>query len=215
MNKAIIIISCGILFAQITIMPQGRDLIQNALLMERKGDIEQARTLYEDMLKENPRNRQAYQRLKEILKRIGELESAAQLVEVWINLNPNDLQAYIELGEIVYLKGDKVKAAKIWHDFETTYGTNTSIYRMLVHTLSRLGLTKEMEELVKRGRSKLGQMDMLALDLANYYYSRQTYDRALDEYLIYIIERPHQEKLVADRVLLMSDDPENLSLIHI
>ena len=214
MNKAIIIISYSILLGQITVMPQRRDLIQNALLMERKGDIERARTLYEDMLRENPGNRQAYQRLKEILKRTGELDSAAQLVEVWIDLNPNDLQAYIELGEIVFLKKDKISAAKIWHDFEMTYGTNKSIYRMLVHAFSRLGLTKEMERLVKRGRSKLGQKDMLALDLANYYYSRQTYDRALDEYLIYIIEHPQQEKLVTDRVLLMSDDPENHLLIE-
>ena len=214
MNKAIIIISYSILLGQITVMPQRRDLIQNALLMERGGDIERARTLYEDMLRENPGNRQAYQRLKEILKRTGELDSAAQLVEVWIDLNPNDLQAYIELGEIVFLKKDKISAAKIWHDFEMTYGTNKSIYRMLVHTFSRLGLTEEMERLVKRGRSKLGQKDMLALDLANYYYSRQTYDRALDEYLIYIIEHPQQEKLVTDRVLLMSDDPENHLLIE-
>ena len=214
MNKAIIIISYSILLGQITVMPQRRDLIQNALLMERKGDIERARTLYEDMLRENPGNRQAYQRLKEILKRTGELDSAAQLVEVWIDLNPNDLQAYIELGEIVFLKKDKISAIKIWHDFEMTYGTNKSIYRMLVHAFSRLGLTEEMERLVKRGRSKLGQKDMLALDLANYYYSRQTYDRALDEYLIYIIEHPQQEKLVTDRVLLMSDDPENHLLIE-
>ena len=214
MNKAIIIISCSILLGQITVMPQGRDLIQNALLMERRGDIERARTFYEDMLRENPGNRQAYQRLKEILKRTGELDSAAQLVEVWIALNPNDLQAYIELGEIVFLKKDKIRAAKIWHDFEITYGTNKSIYRMLVHTFSRLGLTEEMERLVKRGRNKLGQKDMLALDLANYYYSRQTYDRAIDEYLIYIIEHPQQEKLVTDRVLLMSDDPENHLLIE-
>ena len=78
MNKAIIIISYSILLGQITVMPQRRDLIQNALLMERKGDIERARTLYEDMLRENPGNRQAYQRLKEILKRIGELASAAR-----------------------------------------------------------------------------------------------------------------------------------------
>ena len=214
MNKAIIIISYSILLGQITVMPQRRDLIQNALLMERKGDIERARTLYEDMLRENPGNRQAYQRLKEILKRTGELDSAAQLVEVWIDLNPNDLQAYIELGEIIFLKKDKISATKIWHDFEITYGTNKSIYRMLVHAFSRLGLTEEMERLVKRGRSKLGQKDMLALDLANYYYSRQTYDRALDEYLIYIIEHPQQEKLVTDRVLLMSDDPENHLLIE-
>jgi len=214
MNKAIIIISYSILLGQITVMPQRRDLIQNALLMERRGDIERARTFYEDMLRENPGNRQAYQRLKEILKRTGELDSAAQLVEVWIDLNPNDLQAYIELGEIVFLKKDKISAAKIWHDFEMTYGTNKSIYRMLVHTFSRLGLTEEMERLVKRGRNKLGQKDMLALDLANYYYSRQTYDRAIDEYLIYIIEHPQQEKLVTDRVLLMSDDPENHLLIE-
>ena len=214
MNKAIIIISYSILLGQITVMPQRRDLIQNALLMERKGDIERARTLYEDMLRENPGNRQAYQRRKEILKHTGELDSAAQLVEVWIDLNPNDLQAYIELGEIVFLKKDKISAIKIWHDFEMTYGTNKSIYRMLVHAFSRLGLTEEMERLVKRGRSKLGQKDMLALDLANYYYSRQTYDRALDEYLIYIIEHPQQEKLVTDRVLLMSDDPENHLLIE-
>ena len=214
MNKAIIIISYSILLGQITVMPQRRDLIQNALLMERRGDIERARTLYEDMLRENPGNRQAYQRLKEILKRTGELDSAIQLVEVWIDLNPNDLQAYIELGEIVFLKKDKIRATKIWNDFEISYGTNKSIYRMLVHTFSRLGLTEELERLVKRGRSKLGQKDMLALDLANYYYSRQTYDRALDEYLIYIIEHPQQEKLVTDRVLLMSDDPENHLLIE-
>ncbi len=214
MNKAIIIISYSILFGQITIMPQGRDLIQNALLMERRGDVERARTLYEEILRESPGNRQAYQRLKEILKRTGELESATQLVENWIDLNPNDLQAYIELGEILFLKKDETRATKIWHDFEITYGNNKSIYRMLIHTFSRLGLTEEMEKLVKRGRSKLGQTDMLALDLANYYYSRQTYDRALDEYLIYIIKHPQQEKLVTDRVLLMSDDPENHLLIE-
>jgi len=126
MNKAIII-SCSILFAQITVVPQGRNLIQNALLMERKGDLERARTLYEDMLRENPRNRQAYQRLKEILKRTGELESAAQLVEVWINLNPNDLQAYIELGEIVFLKDDKKRAAKICPNLLLPRLTNPSI----------------------------------------------------------------------------------------
>ena len=59
MIKAIIMINCSILFAQITVIPQGRDLIQNALLMERKGDIERARTLYEDMLMEVHLIRQA------------------------------------------------------------------------------------------------------------------------------------------------------------
>ena len=73
MNKAISIISCGILSAQITIMPQGRDLFQNALLLERNGDFDQARTLYEDMLRENPGTRRALvpRTDREVRQRLG------------------------------------------------------------------------------------------------------------------------------------------------
>ena len=46
----------------------------------------------------------------------------------------------------LFLKKDETRATKIWHDFEITYGNNKSIYRMLIHTFSRLGLTEEMEK---------------------------------------------------------------------
>ena len=85
---------------------------------------------------------------------------------------------------------------------------------MLLHTYSRLSLTTKMKELVYRGRIKFNKKDLLSLDLANYYYARQTYDLSLDELLIYIKSNPSNEKLVMDKILLISDEPENHLLIE-
>ena len=208
-----IFISC-VLFAQINVMTLPTRDIQDALFYERKGDIDKAKIIYQKLLEKNPKNRQAYQRLKEILKRTEELSKASELIKYWINIHPNDLQAHIELGEIFYLNNDRLNADKVWESFENNFGKNQSAYRMLLHTYSRLSLTTKMKELVYRGRIKFNKKDLLSLDLANYYYARQTYDLSLDELLIYIKSNPSNEKLVMDKILLISDEPENHLLIE-
>ncbi len=70
-----ILISC-VLFAQINVMTLPTRDIQDALFYERKGDIDKAKIIYQKLLEKNPKNRQAYQRLKEILKRTEELSEA-------------------------------------------------------------------------------------------------------------------------------------------
>ena len=208
-----IFISC-VLFAQINVMTLPTRDIQDALFYERKGDIDKAKIIYQTLLEKNPKNRQAYQRLKEILKRTEELSKASELIKYWINIHPNDLQAHIELGEIFYLNNDRLNADKVWESFENNFGKNQSAYRMLLHTYSRLSLTTKMKELVYRGRIKFNKKDLLSLDLANYYHARQTYDLSLDELLIYIKSNPSNEKLVMDKILLISDEPENHLLIE-
>ena len=171
MNKLFPLLITGILFSQINVVAQRINNIQDALFMERKGELEKAKYIYENLLDQNPKNRQAYQRLKNILKRTEELSKAIKLIENWIEVHPNDLQGHIELGEILYLNNDKLNAEQVWKKFEDTYGKNQSTYRMLLHAYSRLSLTNKMKELVNRGRRKLNKKDLLSLDLANYYYS--------------------------------------------
>ena len=197
-----IFISC-VLFAQINVMTLPTRDIQDALFYERKGDIDKAKIIYQKLLEKNPKNRQAYQRLKEILKRTEELSEALELIKYWINIHPNDLQAHIELGEIFYLNNDRLNADKVWESFESNFGKNQSAYRMLLHTYSRLSLITKMKELVYRGRIKFNKKDLLSLDLANYYYARQTYDLSLDELLIYIKSNPSNENLLWIRYYLL------------
>ena len=214
MNKIFLLLIAGTLFSQINVNPKKMNNFQDAFFMERKGEIEDAKIIYEKLIKKNPKDRQAYQRLKDIFKRTEELPKAIKLIEDWIVIHPNDLQAHIELGEILYLNNNKIKADQIWSKFENAYGKNQSIYRMLLHTYSRLSLTEKMKELVDRGRRKLNKNDLLSLDLANYYYSRQTYDLSLNELLLYIKHNPANEKIVMNKILLISDDPQNHLLIE-
>ena len=214
MNRLFSLLMMSILFSQINVTTQRMSTIQDALFMERRGDLDNAKIVYQSLLDKNPNNRQAYQRLKDVFKRTEELSKASTLIENWINMHPNDLQSHIELGEILYLSNDELNADKVWARFEDAYGKNQTIYRMLLHTYSRYSLTQKMKELVNRGREKLNKEDLLSLDLANYYYSRQTYDLCIDELLLYIKSNPSYDKIVMDKILLISDDPENYLLIE-
>ncbi|MDG2266454.1 MAG: hypothetical protein P8L91_05665, partial [Candidatus Marinimicrobia bacterium] len=158
MSKLTPLLITGLLFSQINVNTQRMSNIQDALFMERKGELEKAKIIYEKLLEQNPKNRQAYQRLKDIFKRTEELFKASELINSWIKSHPNDLQAHIELGEILYLNNDKLNADKIWKDFENNYGKNQSAYRMLLHAYSRLSLTQKMKELVYRGRKRLNKI---------------------------------------------------------
>ena len=52
------------------------------------------------------------------------------------------------------------------------------MFRLLFHTYVKFGQTDSMELLSLKGREKFKEPYFLAIDLANYYQSRQSYDRA-------------------------------------
>lgn len=192
----------------------GRGAIQNALLMERKGDLKEAQKIYESILTTKPKNRQAYTRLKNIYKRLGDYKSAAELINNWLQHSPHDLQQHVELGEIFFTSGNDKEASEVWNNLIAQYGQNSSVYRMLIHTYSRMGLAEKMQEMVHIGRERFNDPAFMALDLGNYYQSRQHIANAVSEFLIYAKHNPKQLKLINDNILIMSDDIENVEIIE-
>ena len=79
MNKIFLLLIAGTLFSQINVNPKKMNNFQDAFFMERKGEIEDAKIIYEKLIKKNPKDRQAYQRLKDIFKRTEELPKACLL----------------------------------------------------------------------------------------------------------------------------------------
>ncbi|MCH7612152.1 MAG: tetratricopeptide repeat protein [Candidatus Marinimicrobia bacterium] len=209
-----IVLLSVICFAQIKVPPMGRGAIQNALLMERKGDLKEAQKIYESILTTKPKNRQAYTRLKNIYKRLGDYKSAAELINNWLQHSPHDLQQHVELGEIFFTSGNDKEASEVWNNLIAQYGQNSSVYRMLIHTYSRMGLAEKMQEMVRIGRERFNDPAFMALDLGNYYQSRQHIANAVSEFLIYAKHNPKQLKLINDNILIMSDDIENVEIIE-
>ncbi|MFH1851367.1 MAG: tetratricopeptide repeat protein [Candidatus Neomarinimicrobiota bacterium] len=199
---------------QVRVVPMGAAALEEAQVLERRGDVEAAREIYRDILAGNPRHHQAYQNLKNSLVAGGELDEAIQLVNTYLENAPMDLNARIELGELYFRRNDKEQAFRIWKALEAQLSSNQNFYRTLIFTFARLSLPEEMEALADRARTQFNDAAFLAIDLANYYHSRGAVDRAVDEFLNHLLTQPRQLKYVTDRILLLSDEPENQTVIE-
>ncbi len=204
----------SIIFGQSKVHNLGKNGLEDALLMERVGDLEEAKNIYQLVLETKPKSRKAYNRLKNLHKQLGEYNEVVILINAWLLHSPHDIQQRVELGEVYFINGDLKDAYKTWNHFINEYGQNTTAYRMLVHTYSRLGLNENMILLVQEGRNTFAEPDFMALDLGNYYHAKQDVENALDQYLLFVSHNPKQRKVVIDKILLMSDEEDKIPLIE-
>ena len=201
------------LTAQIEVLPEGQAAFVQAMAMEQSGNLDGAIQIYNQILNGNPNNQPAYLQLRNIYSKTGDPASGIPLIKNWLKNHPEDLQSELTLGEFYFHNQEQEKALEIWRHFRKTKLTNQTTYRLLFHTYIRFGQTEAMESLVRDGRDQFIEPHFLAIDLANYYQSRQTYDRSLREYLTLIRHQKQYLRYATDRILLMSDDSTTHALI--
>jgi len=201
------------LSAQIEVLPEGQAAFVQAMAMEQSGNLDGAIQIYNQILNGDPNNQPAYFQLRNIFSKTGDPATGIPLIKNWLKNHPEDLQSELTLGEFYFHNQEQEKALEIWRHFRKTKLTNQTTYRLLFHTYIRFGQTEAMESLVRDGRDQFIEPHFLAIDLANYYQSRQTYDRSLREYLTLIRYQKQYLRYATDRILLMSDDSTTHALI--
>lgn len=201
------------LTAQIEVLPEGQAAFVQAMAMEQSGNLDGAIQIYNQILNGDPNNQPAYFQLRNIYSKTGDPATGILLIKNWLKNHPEDLQSELTLGEFYFHNQEQGKALEIWRHFRKTKLTNQTTYRLLFHTYIRFGQTEAMESLVRDGRNQFNEPHFLAIDLANYYQSRQTYDRSLREYLTLIRYQKQYLRYSTDRILLMSDDSTTHALI--
>jgi tetratricopeptide (TPR) repeat protein len=201
------------LTAQIEVLPEGQAAFVQAMAMEQSGNLDGAIQIYNQILNGDPNNQPAYFQLRNIYSKTGDPATGILLIKNWLKNHPEDLQSELTLGEFYFRNQGQEKALEIWRHFRKTKLTNQTTYRLLFHTYIRFGQTEAMESLVRDGRDQFNEPHFLAIDLANYYQSRQTQDRSLREYLTLIRHQKQYLRYATDRILLMSDDSTTHALI--
>ena len=83
----------GNLWGQIQVIPQGKNAFNQAMMMERAGNMADAILIYHKILEGNPSHQPAYFQLKNIYTKTGNPKSAIQLVEGWLKHNPRELHS--------------------------------------------------------------------------------------------------------------------------
>ena len=180
---------------------------------ERSGDILKAKDIYSKILNNQPTHQPSFFQLKNIYSKNNDLESGIELIRIWLKNNPTDHQSTLTLGEFYYKNQEKIKAIDIWDDFRKNKLTNKTMYRLLFHTYIKFGQTESMELLSIKGRKEFNEPYFLAIDLANYYQSRQAFDRSLRELMLLIRYQKQYLRYATDKILIMSDDASSHSII--
>ena len=198
---------------QIQVIPEGESAFIQATKIERSGNIEDAEKIYKRILLNQPSHQPSYFQLKNIYTKNGDSKSGIILIETWLINNPNDHQSQLALGEFYFRNQQQDKAIEIWTDFRETKLINKTMFRLLFHTYVKFGQTESMESIALKGREKFNEPHFLSIDLASYYQSRQTFDRALNELMILMRYQKQYIRYATDRILIMSDDEESHSLI--
>ena len=198
---------------QIQVIPEGESAFIQATKIERSGNIEYAEKIYKRILLNQPSHQPSYFQLKNIYTKNGDSKSGIILIETWLINNPNDHQSQLALGEFYFRNQQQDKAIEIWTDFRETKLINKTMFRLLFHTYVKFGQTESMESIALEGREKFNEPHFLSIDLASYYQSRQTFDRALNELMILMLYQKQYIRYATDRILIMSDDEGSHSLI--
>ena len=198
---------------QIQVIPEGESAFIQATKIERSGNIEYAEKIYKRILLNQPSHQPSYFQLKNIYTKNGDSKSGIILIETWLINNPNDHQSQLALGEFYFRNQQQAKAIEIWNDFRETKLINKTMFRLLFHTYVKFGQTESMESIALEGREKFNAPHFLSIDLASYYQSRQTFDRALNELMILMRYQKQYIRYATDRILIMSEDEGSHSLI--
>jgi len=187
--------------------------IKTAKLLQRKGDLDGAISIYEDILGKNPGHSQTFRALKTLYKKNQMYADGILLIRGILAQQPNNPQLYSELGEFTFLKGDVPGAKAVWSAGHALFNRNRSWYRTMVNLYGRYGLDDEMESLLIQGRSTFGKTFM-TYEAGNYYQTRRVYDKAMDQYILHLSHQPKQNGVILRRILNMSDELDAVDIIE-
>jgi len=187
--------------------------IKTAKFLEKNGDVEGAIAIYEGVLLDNPQNRQSFQSLKSIYLKYSMYDRGIVFLRNKISQEPNDIRTYCELGELHYLNKQIKEANSVWYTALKKFKYNRPYYRIMISTLAKYNLENEMNTILSEGRNNFGKA-FLAYEVGLFYQNNSIYDKAIKEYILYLINEKNLNGIIERKILSMSDEEEALEIIE-
>ena len=150
--------------------------------LHEAGNLAQARTGFERILKKNPREVNALHYLGVVLHQQGQHEKGARLIQKAIEIYPKHWAAYSNLGGIFYKTGQFANAERAFRKVIELQPSDVRAYINLCNSLSHLGRD---EEAINAGRTATileAENKHCWLSLANALRKKGQYESAIECY---------------------------------
>jgi len=185
-------------------------VLQEALALHQKGELEQARALYEKLLQLEPANSDALHLLGVVLHQTGDSAAGARLIEHAIRLSPKQGAFYNNLGEAL-------RGCQRWQDAARAYNKAVEINPQMAGAWYWLGVCLWQMNELNAALQALSNALILKpeqthwrMGLAQIYKAMQKWQEAEREYRTVLTHTPthHDALLNLGDVLIKAGQPE-------
>tara|TARA_B100000214_G_scaffold284185_1_gene213757 strand:+ start:7409 stop:9271 length:1863 start_codon:yes stop_codon:yes gene_type:complete len=187
--------------------------LKTAKVLEKRGEVDAAISVYNSILEKSPNHNTSIQRIKRLYLNHQRYEEGIQFLKNRMKVDRNNVKLLTELGELYYLNKEEENAESTWSSGLVQYKNNRLFYRLMVSLFGKYGLDSDIERITQIGRGKFGP-SFLAYETGVYFQARKAYDKAMDQFLLYLIHEPKQIGIIERRIMLMSDEIDALAIIE-
>ncbi|MDP8285885.1 MAG: tetratricopeptide repeat protein [Candidatus Electryonea clarkiae] len=172
---------------------------KTARRLELRGDYKSALSVYEQLHSQYPEDPTYFDAIIRSLSALTLYDEAAGRLEERIRNESgksNPAALFAELGAVHFQAGRENQAEIDWQQSLNAIPGSTGSYLALAQVFIRLRLADRAVEILRKGRSELGDPDLFAMNLASLLQSRMDWKGAAEEFLLTLGERSTRKSYV-------------------
>ena len=174
------------------------------------GELEKAKSIYEDLYKKNPNNYQIFDALNKVYIQLKEYNSSVQIINDFISFSPNNINLYGMLGTTYYLIGNENKAYETWDNALNNLPQADNNYRTIANYAIQLRTFQKAIEYLNKGKEISNDPKYFSFDLSNLYALTMQFKNAAKEYCSILSNDPQQLNVVQSRIFSYINKPKAL-----
>ena len=179
-------------------------ILSQAKTLENSGLKEEAIIAYKDILRKFPTLKIAFEQLKNIYTNTNNLDGLKIIAEEYLVSNKNSINSQIDVLDI-YIITENPQWKNIVNELYQNKPVNLANIKKILSILLKQEQLTFASTIIESIRSQTKYKSFYALELGNFYTLQLNIESAIDEYLIYLSEKPKNIKFISQRIMAISD----------
>ena len=181
-----------------------KQILSQAKALENSGLVDEAIIAYKDILKKTPTFKIAFEQLKRIYIKTGNLKELIKIADQYVKSNNYSIISEIDILD-VYIITENQKWKDIINKLYNTKPTNLNNIKRILPILLEYNKVSNAYDLIKLIRSETKNKGFYALEFGNFFTLKLDFDNALNEYLVYISEKPKSLQFITQKIMSLAD----------
>ncbi|MBC8214167.1 MAG: hypothetical protein ISR90_01825 [Candidatus Marinimicrobia bacterium] len=172
-----------------------------AKALENAKLIDDAKKLYLEINRKKPGVTRYFTPLKNIYRQQRDWKSLIEISIRYTNNRPNDFNAVIDLAEVYLLADSTQRGLDIFRSVIKKNPKSENIIKQILPRLIGNRLIDDASSILAKYRNQKQDSDFYALEMGSHFARSMAYDKAMEEYLLYLGENPTRVRSISDRIV--------------